>query len=81
MKAIVIGMAAVVLSGCGAGQQQQLMSLAVTSSDFCKVHSDKAGRPVKPTWSINDTPESIHQARQLGAQIDQLCGLPKVANK
>lgn len=68
------------LSGCAkepAPAPVAPVKIMVTSSDFCGVMRRLHGQGGKPTWSVDDTAETITQVRRLGAAFDQRCGVSK----
>ena len=69
-----------VLGGCAtkpAPAPVAPVRISVTSSDFCGVMRRLHGQGGKPTWSVDDTAETITQVRRLGAAFDQRCGVSK----
>ena len=71
MKQIIIAaFAALALAGCAANGKDldlNLIPISLEPDNFCQVSK-------KVRWSVNDTPETIDQARKLNARWDRLCG-------
>jgi hypothetical protein len=72
MKHLAIAVAAALaLAGCS-GKDMKLpdwnwAAVSLEQDNFCAVSR-------KVTWSVNDTPDTIHQARTHNAKWDRLCG-------
>lgn len=47
--------------------------VTVKGSSFCAVMRRVAPTSGKLTWSVRDTPESIHQMRRVNAAVDAGC--------
>lgn len=54
-------------------------TVSVTSTDFCEIMKAIAPPLGKPTWSRNDTPETITNIRRLNAAVDKRCASPAPA--
>jgi len=70
---IIAALAAMALAGCAANGKDLDLNFAPISiepDNFCQVSK-------KVRWSVNDTPETIDQARRLNAKHDRLCRKPK----
>lgn len=71
MKYLALALTAVVLAGCAANGKDldldALMPVTVQPDNTCATMR-------KVRWSVNDTQETIDQARRLNARWDRLCG-------
>ena len=82
-RKLYLTIALAVLGGCAkepAPATVAPVKIMVTSSDFCGVMRRLHGQGGKPTWSVDDTAETITQVRRLGAAFDQRCGVSKPVN-
>lgn len=80
MKRAAIIASALVLSGCANSPPTESLvksaTVQVTSSDFCQIM--RALFPTgKPSWSVEDTPETITSVRRLNAAYDRRCVPPR----
>lgn len=76
MNRVIIALIPCLLSGCAQSPPAQPLvktdTVHVTSTDFCDIM--RALYPTgKPTWSVEDTPESITNTRRLNAAFDKRC--------
>jgi len=70
---IIAALAALALAGCAANGKDldlNLVPVTLEPDNFCQVSK-------KVRWSVDDTPETIDQARRHNAKVDRLCGKPK----
>ena len=49
------------------------VKVEVTDHDFCQIMRRVAGASGKLTWSIDDTPKTIHGVRRLAEAYDKRC--------
>lgn len=71
---LAIIVAALALAGCSAKDVKlpdwNWAPVSLEQDNFCAVSR-------KITWEVNDTAETITQARRHNAKVDRLCGKPK----
>ena len=81
MRAItyIAGMLAIAcsLAGCNPDPTPHLQPVTIGASDFCEVMKIVSPPAGKPTWSIRDTPKTIHGNRRIAAAVDARCSTPK----
>lgn len=76
MRLLAIPLLALAAAGDGCATQQPgvaVQPVTVKGSSFCAVMRRVAPAPGKIRWSVNDTPESIHQMRRINAAVDAGC--------
>lgn len=74
MKLAMVAACALALTGCAAQQKaEQLPPVNVTSDSYCKIAKRR-------TWSVNDTSETIDEARRENAKFDRICGGAKAVS-
>jgi len=74
VKSIIIAvLAALALAGCAANGKDldlNFVPVSLEPDNYCQIAK-------KVRWSVNDTPETIDQARRHNAKVDRLCSKPK----
>lgn len=74
MKTVTIAaVAALALAGCSADGKSLDLSLAPVTLE----QDNTCSTMRKVRWSVDDTPETIDDARRHNARIDRLCRKPK----
>ena len=68
MRLLAIALVALSLAGCKTtGTPDKLPAIQVTSDSYCKIAKRR-------TWSVNDTTETIDEARREKAKFEKICG-------
>ena len=57
------------LAGC---QTPAPVTVEVVSDTYCQIAK-------KRSWSVNDTPQTIDEARRENAKFDKICGIKNVS--
>ena len=67
--------ACIALAGCATGAASpQAQAVNVVASDFCRTMKSVLPPTGKPSWSIDDTPETRTDARRIARAVDARCG-------
>lgn len=66
MRIAICALVAVVCAGCEGGMQKEKLTVNIVSDSYCELGE-------KWRWHIEDTRETIAQARRVNAKYDRTC--------